>query len=51
MKYTLINERVIYNENNNIYYEGTLEDVKEYLKENNLIFIRISNFSNSVYYK
>lgn len=42
----------IQNENNCFFFEcNNIEEVKEYLKENNLEYIRYSSFSDTVYYK
>lgn len=48
---TLIKENTIYNENKNINFDGTIEEVKKYLKQNGLEFIRQSAFSGAVYYR
>lgn len=41
----------IENENSSIEFSGTLDDVRQYLKDNGLQFIRQSSFSGNVYYK
>lgn len=48
---TLIKDDVIQNENSYIEFDGTLEEAKEYLKDNGFTFIRQSSYSLAVYYK
>ena len=42
----------IENENNHFYIEAeNIDEVKKYLKNNNLVFIRYSKFTDTIYYK